>query len=338
MCYNLKWYIFEEIFFLIFIFFNLSPSDLGELSRSYTRTETLKHMGNLQLAAMLFHAISPLSPVLFQWIDFKMFGMEINQYNFIGLFMIIFTILYQVISYFFLTNLTTQRGYQIFLKLEGVEDQNSSDNKVVEPVVELLSYKEIFSNIDIVLILIGVSIAGFMCPQFEICTNIMAVMNFSWSINYLSFISIISITMAAFFMKILARLNSEIDVNYQSVILLIIYGFLINLMSLPLVFKLYNKSLQVSFVMASLNLYLVAGYNIRVFSSGLLFMIVPTHSRCYIIGIRQVIYKISMAVGYFTASFNFKYGSIVYPILATLCLTISIIRLLRSPGFLKKYL
>ena len=294
-------------------------------------------MGNLQLCAMVFHAISPLSPILFQWISFKMFGMVINQYNFIGLFMIIFTLLYQLICYFFLTNLTTEYGYQIFLKVEGGEDKNST-NGIDKPVENLMTYKEVFSNIDIILIMISVSIAGFMCPQFEICTNIMAVNNFSWSLNYLSLITIIAISLAALFMKILAKLNSEIDVNYQSILLLIVYGFLINLMALPIVFKLYKKGLQILFIMTSLILYLVAGYNIRVFSSSLLFMIVPTHSRCFIVGIRQVIYKISMAVGYILASFFFKSGSIAYPILATVCLTISIIRLLRRPGFLKEYM
>ena len=199
---------------------------------------------------MVFHAIAPLSPILFQWVDFKLFGMEINQYNGIGLFMILITFVYQTIAYFFLTNLTLEPGYQIFLKLENLQDEFSKS--VEKPTKRLLTYKEILLNLDIDLILVSVLMAGFMCSQFETSINIIAITNFQWSINYLGLLSIIAMLLAAVLMKLLSKLNCEISINFQSVILLINYSILINLMSLPLVFITQSRNLEVIFIMTCL--------------------------------------------------------------------------------------
>ena len=288
---------------------------------------------------MIFHAIAPLSPILFQWVNFKIFGMEINQYNAIGLFMILLTLVYQLMAYFFLTNLTREPGYQIFLKLEGLQDEHSKfdEDQQCADKIKLLTFKEALSNFDIDLILAGVSMAGFMCCQFDVCINVMAVVNFGWTVNYLGVVSLIAIFVSTIFMKFFSRLSSVESVNFQSALLLIIFSILINLLSLPLVFQIHDRSREIAFIMGSLILYLVAGYNIRYLSTNLLFTIVPLHSRCFIIGIREVIFKVSIGLGYFTASFLFKVGTVSYPILASICLLISSVRLWRSPLFLKKY-
>ena len=261
--------------------------------------------------------------------------MEINQYNAIGLFMILLSLVYQLMAFFFLTNLTREPGYQIFLKLEGLQDKYSKFDD--ERTERLWTYKEIFSNIDIILILIGVLMAGFMCSQFETSINIIAVTSFKWNINYLGVLSILAISFAALCMKCLSKLNSEVSLNFQSIILLINFSILINAVSLPLVFKMNGRSVEVIFIMSSLVFYLVAGYSIRYLFNSLLFMIVPPHSRCFIVGVVQVIYKISQASGYFTASFLFKWSAISYPFLSSVCLLISIARLRRSRKFIEKY-
>ena len=249
--------------------------------------------------------------------------------------MILITFVYQTIAYFFLTNLTLEPGYQIFLKLENLQDEFSKS--VEKPTERLLTYKEILLNLDIDLILVSVFMAGFMCSQFETSINIIAITNFQWSINYLGLLSIIAMLLAAVLMKLLSKLNCEISINFQSVILLINYSILINLMSLPLVFITQSRNLEVIFIMTSLVLYLIGGYNIRYLFNNLLFLIVPSHSRCFIVGVVQVMYQISLASGYFTASFLLEWGTISYPCLASLCLLISIARLVRSHRFIEKY-
>ena len=309
----------------------------GDLSRTYSKSDTVKHLGYIMIFGLIFRSIGPVSSILFQWVDFKLFGMEINQYNAIGLFMVFITIIYQIIAYFFLTNLTKEPGYQIFLRIHGREDQNSNveDSK---PTEKLLTYKEIFTNLDIDIILLGVLVAAFMYTQFEVSINITAITKFSWSIEYFGVVTIIAISISLILMKVLTRLSSQVDINFLFTIIFVIFSTVINLLSLPLAFKIQNRSLEVCFLLTCSVLYLVAAYNVRVHSSSLLFMIVPMHSRCFIIGVRQVISKIGVAAGFFSASFLFTFGSIAYPVLAMLCLTVAIIRLLRSPRFLEKYL
>ena len=312
----------------------LNASISGELSRTFPESEILKHIAHLQIFAMITNSIGPLSPIFFQWVDFKLFGMEINQYNAIGLFMVFVTIIYQIITYFFLTNLTKEPGYQIFLRTQGAEDQNSNTEK---PKEKLLSIKEMLINYDIDHILLEVLIASVMFSQFEVGINLIALTKFSWSINFLGAVTFIGISIAAILMKGLSRLNSLVDVNYLFAILLTIYSVLSILMTFPLTLKFGNKALEVCLIIILSSLSLVAGFNIRILSSSLLFMLVPLHSRCFIIGVRQSILKLSMGFSFFAASFMFDYGSIAYSVLSIICLIMSIIRLLRSPGFLKKY-
>ena len=69
------------------------------------------------MAGVTCHALAPLSPVLFTGINFKLFGIvEINQYNFIGLFEAAVVLMLEVLVYFFFTNLTKDEGYTIYLQ------------------------------------------------------------------------------------------------------------------------------------------------------------------------------------------------------------------------------
>ena len=89
---------------------------IGEISRVYTTSESTKILATLQLFGMIFHGIAPLSPMLFTWVNTKIFGMEINQYNAVGLFLIAVTLVYQLLVYHMVCDLTLEPGYQIYLR------------------------------------------------------------------------------------------------------------------------------------------------------------------------------------------------------------------------------
>ena len=307
----------------------------GELSRTYSSQDTTKHMTNLQLSALISHAVAPLSPLLFKWIDFKLFGLEINQYNFIGIFMVIVTITYQLFVYFCLTNLTKEPGYQVFLKLEDKHDENSGSDENLN--TKSLSLKAILLDIDIILILFGVFVTSFLYSQFEIYITILTITKFHWDIQYLGMVTVICITISAVLMKLLGKMNSQIDVIFLFIIVQMTFCFLMNLMCIPLSFDIQNRALQVGFFTSTFILYLVAGYNNRVLSSSLLFMVAPMSSRCAIVGVQAIMLVVSLGTGYFSASSIYEHGSIVYPIFAMLILISSILQFLRSQSFLEKY-
>ena len=320
---------------LHFIYLFHIPIKLGEISKTYSSKETVKHLTNLQLSALISHAISPCSPLLFKWIDFKLFGMKINQYNAIGIFMAIVTVIYQVFVYFCLTNLTKEPGYKVFLKLEGQQDQNSDS---VEDLGEKsVSIKQLISNTDIIVILNGVFLMSITYTQAEIYLNVLAITKFRWSIQYLGLITFVYITIIAVLMKLIGKINSQIDVNFLFIIMQITLCILMNLICVPLVFEIHSRSLQVGFFISTFVMCLVVGYSIRVLSNSLLFMIVPLSSRCVIVGIQIFISKASLGIGYFSASFLYENGLIVYPVLAILMLISALVCLMRSPSFLNKY-
>ena len=174
---------------------------------------------------MISYGIAPLSPLVFKWVNYQVFGMEINQYNAIGLLMVVVTILYQIVAYFCLTNLTKEPGYQIFLKLEDREDQNSlaSDKSSRK---KLISFKEIFTNFDIDQILVEVLVGGVTYSQFEVGINLLALNMFSWSLTYLGIVTLVGIFLAAILMRVTSTFNSKLDVNFLAIVLLLINSIL----------------------------------------------------------------------------------------------------------------
>lgn len=84
---------------------------------------------NLQLFAAIAAVLAPSSVVWFTYIDLHLFGIHINKYNFIGIFMAIVIVLYTVACAIFLPNCTLHPGYQIFLhkiKKKAVSSKVSS--------------------------------------------------------------------------------------------------------------------------------------------------------------------------------------------------------------------
>ena len=55
-------------------------------------------------------------------------------------------------------------------------------------------------------------------------------------------------------------------------------------------------------------MYVVPGYNIRVWSNSLLFIIVPMISRCFIVGVFQVTMKLVYGIGYSLAASFYQYA------------------------------
>ena len=322
---------------------------LGELSRVYSKEDTVRHLSNIQICGMIFHAIAPLSPVLFGWIEFDYFVLQINKYNSVGLVLILSTVVYQVMAYFLLADLTKEPGYEIFVKLEGKQDEflsnteednrkiNDNDQKTKE-VKKLISAREILTNTDIILILVGVFVMEFMDAQFEISINLVAITKFAWSIERLSAITIVGFLISIGVMWILKRFNTPTDTRYLFIFLLVVDGFLVTALILPITFDVFKtRYIQVTFMLFIMVFKLTVAYCIQVFSSCLLFVTIPSHSWCFIIGVRRVFFTSAGGLGFFTATTLFNGGSTAYPVLSILCIGLVFVLLLNTPNYLKRY-
>ena len=281
---------------------------------------------------MISHAVAPCSPILFKWVYFKLFGMQINQYNAIGIFMAIVTVIYQIFVYFYLTNLTKEPGYQIFLKLEGKEDSGSGGN----PNKKSLSILKIL-NSDMIVVFIGVFLIGFLFSQADIYINILTITKFHWRIEFLGLVATVCITITAVLMKLIGTMNSEVDIIFIFTIMQTTFCIMMNLMCIPISFDIQNRSLQVGLVGSVFVLSMFAGYKNQFLSNCILFMTAPMSSRCVIVGVQIVTLKTALGLGYLSASTFYGLGSIVYPAFAILVLISAIIHLMRSQNFLQKY-
>lgn len=286
----------------------------------------------MQIIGMVFHAIAPLSSILLGWINFNIFGMPINKYNSVGLLLVLATIIYQILVYFKMVDLTKEPGYKSFIQLD-----DEKNDEMLRSHGEFTSLSDVFSNIDIVLIMVAVFLGEFMNAQLEIGINTVAVLVFTWTIQMLAGAIIVGFIMAIGIMKVLQKFHSETDTRFLFIILFIVDSFLINALSLPLGFNFTKLEKQSSLLLTILTFKVTTGYYVQVFSSCLLFVVIPSHSWCFVIGIRRFFFTLAGAFGYLFATSFFNVGSFAYPGLSILCLLMASTLLINSPNFLKKY-
>ena len=370
---------------------------IGEISRVYTTSESTKILATLQLFGMIFHGIAPLSPMLFTWVNTKIFGMEINQYNAVGLFLIAVTLVYQLLVYHMVCDLTLEPGYQIYLrrtnraddvisnisnaangnsriddvrvsvtasenitKAEGFKDDVSKSVKDFDEenaqedislidksrsteyeasVIKEMTFVDVISNLDILMILLAVALVGFLFNQKELMLNIIAVRFFQWKIGHIGIIVTIALALSATVMRIVTnKLNKgQFDSFYLLVITLTTYSMNALFFSLQFVFYFQDINWQTVFILVTGTVTYAAGYVTRPLSSVLLFAIVPVHSRCYVVGVRQVAYNTAMLFGYFSSGLVVDIASLFYISISAACLMMALAFLAKRRSYFDRY-
>ena len=342
------------------------------------------------------HAIAPVSPVLFKWIHFKIFGLEINEYNFIGLFLAGCTMIYQTIAFCLLSDLSKESGYRVYLKLNNQIDsfvdkqkeprasekpveeswcpskekntsnqsfgndredernlsgkttesfrqstpskrQNAKQRKVSKSGEKMLTLSDVFTNQDLVLILATVILTQFTYTQCEIAVSIIAVDVFHWSIEHLGMFSIATVIVAVATIKYLQRFNGNIDAYFLVTCYTMGNGVAMAILTLLAGYPIESTILKSVLVLMVLSLYIVVGYSITVFVIVLFSLVVPVHSRCFIMGFQQIALKGALCIGYFMSSFCYEVHDLAYPTLAMCCWILTIVYLVRSSTFIRLY-
>jgi len=378
--------LFSVIFTRIYIYIS------GELSRSYSKEKITIILSNLQIAAVTCHALAPISPILFSGIEFELFGLQVDQYNFIGLFESGMALVLEVLVYFFFTNLTKHPGYEVYLQriqdeksqvdaVVSVNDETEIDSETLykqqnsqvklasvnknnqigvdnetdlglliqgdenvdkhqsysKNTVKLMSLNEIFTNIDIVMILVETLLINFIVTQAELVINMVAVNDFRWSIERLSLCTVVGVLISLTLMKLLQWLKTGIDAYFLFIVCLIGNWVTLCILIFATNFLITEKILQTIVVLSVLLLNIIPGFNSAPWTLVLLFMIVLKHSRCFVGGIRQAACKVACALGFFTAAFLYSESACVYPVLAVSCFMLALFFLVRRGAFFKKY-
>ena len=326
----------------------------GELSRCFSKKQISVILSNLQIAAVTCVALGPVSPVLFGSINFKFLGFVVNQYNFIGLLEAGLVTLYEILVFFFFTNLTLHPGYQVYLRRNQEEDGKEQILSVLDDKTErakedesyctknnssvkLLSVREVITNIDIFMILAETTLINFIVTQAELVINIVAVTNFQWSIERLSVVTVIAAVLSIVAMMFSQRLKTGEDAYFLVTVCLVANWITLCILVLATNFSITGYALQTVVLVFTLFLYIIPGFNVAPWSLVLLYIIVPEHSRCFISGIRQAVCKIGSAFGFLTAAFLYSSSAYVYPVMEVCCFALAVLFLVRRKKFFELY-
>lgn len=285
---------------------------------------------------IIAHAVAPVSPMMFKWVDFKLFGLKFNQYNFVGVFLMFTTMIYLTMAYFMLSDLTKEKGYQIFLIEEELGENHTSTGANHEHQ-KLLSIKNILTTFDIMLILTTILILNYIYTQAELVINIIAVDKFQWTVEHLGIFSISTIIIALSVMHVLKRLHSGVDIYYIIVCFVTGNGLSMAILAFLSNYEIRNAVFQSFLVLSIMSLNIIAGYSASIFTTFAIALVVPVHSRCFVVGLRQVSMKLALCLGYFSTTLLYNVSIISYPIMSLCCFALSFIYLCNSFRFIRKY-
>ena len=215
--------------------------------------------------------LAPSSVVLFTNIDFHLFGMHVNKYNFIGIFISVVTILYTIGIYLIFVN-------KIKKKKKTNLENLSTKKAIINP-------KSIFTaNVSLVML------AEFMCGVanaiVEPNINLVGMFVFEWSLSMLSIASLICAVMTVTFMKFIQRYNGIINIFFILVMSVVILNIIICLQLVAIHAKFKTKFIQVAIITISYFSNAVSSFNTTPWARYILFLLVPSQIASTIDGYR----------------------------------------------------
>ena len=301
---------------------------LGDLSRCYKTNELPKILSNLQILGGVATILAPSTVALFTKVDFHLFGLHVNEYNFIGLVMANVMVLYAIGCFFFLADLTKHPGYHIFLtKIK--KKRNCQFPKNQEVAQTMKNSLEAIKNADIILVLVTTFLFGFVATETEININLVAMYKFKWSLLYLSKVSLCCAIVAVVFMKLVQCLKGSLNIYFLFLMAVVIDNFCVCLQLLTIHAKFESKSLQVAIMFCFYFASVVCGFNTTSWARYILFSLVPAHMTSTVDGYRFLFSKIGMLLGFFLASYIFYdgfYGYLLIILILMLAYVASLVR------------
>ena len=250
--------------------------------------------------------LAPCSVVIFTGIDFHLFGIHINKYNFIGIFMSIVMILYTIGCFFWLPNCTLHPGYQIFVDKIKMKEK-TKEIEIIEKTKNMISTKLILT-VDIALVMLAGFTCGLANAVVEINTNLVGMYVFEWSLSMLSVASLCCAVATVLFMKFIQRYKGIVNSFFMLVMSIVVMNIVICLQLVTIHAKFETKFVQGVVIIASFFVNAVSSFNTAPMARYILFSLSPTQLASTVDGYRFFFYCIGHFSGFFAASFFFLDG------------------------------
>ena len=292
---------------------------LGDISRCFKQKELSVLFSNIQILGGVATVLAPSSFILFNKVDFNLFGLHVNKYNFIGIFMAIIMILYTIGCFFFFPNLTKHPGYHIYLSKIKKKKKRSPSSEIQEQ--NNTSILNLLQNGDILLIMSGSMLCGFVVTETEITINLVAMDIFKWNLSFLSVVSLCCAIAAIVFMKFIQRFKGTVNIFFMFVMAVVLNNVSVCLQLLTIHAKFKTHIVIQVAVMFFFNFTnVICGYNVTSWARYILFSLVPPHVASTVDGYRFLFAKTGFCFGFFMASYIFRDGFYGYLVINATCM------------------
>ena len=309
----------------------------GEFKRCYKESEFNTVVYVYQIIYFTSFTIGPFTPLLFENVDIHWF-IQIDQNVCIGLFLMAVQLIFVIVAYFCLYNLSNDLGYEIFMQIEadkkesntGIQKEvtaecNNGSNHNVEatnkyiPIKyrkDLLSLKDIITDIDIMLVIFSCSLLNLSGSFMELQINMFSVNILKWSLNRLSGLTFAGIGFSVLFTTIT---HKQILKNSSSTYFSF-FSCLVGSLAATSLFMFINGT-RIQFMLLEILIFCLICilylfiFGTLAFGRYLLFSLVPSHSASQCEGLRMSSIRISSGLAYFLAAPTFEYLFTLYFIL-----------------------
>ena len=309
----------------------------GELARVYPADELVGVMLNYQAIYTLGFVVGPALNVLFLRININIGTWHLDEYNFIGIFLASLLIIYTVIAYWLLHDLSSK---QEEIPLRHENEGNSATSQNEEEVTELGGIAicirgGILTSFPIMLLILSSSLNNFVSVLTEITIPILSNKLFAWSVGRLAVVTTICVTILAVTM-IGAGFASLVSSDRVYPLYLSCFGglcFSVSLLVLPSYTVIASTSAQIALVVCVTLVNSCCGLMSVALAKWMYLTLVPPESASMYEGVRGVVYRVFGLTAFLTTSFIFPHLHVVGPILLLLLVICSLLFCVRRNRF-----
>ena len=325
-------------------------------------------MYNFQSIYTLGFVMGPALNVLFLHINIHIGPWIINKYNFIGIFLAMVLICYNVLVYLLLHDLSnpTQAGSSGANNHEtqpgssrpnnhetqtgssrpnnhetqaGSSRPNSSEMERKGENKSGCVRRNVFASFPIMMLILSSSLNNFIAVLTELTIPILSNKVFMWSIERLSVVTTLCVTVFAIAMIAVGAASLVTSERVFSMYLCCFAGLCvsISLLVLPAYIVVNSTSVQVVVVVFVTLLNSCCGLMSVALAKSMFLTLVPSENASLYEGARCVVYRVFGFTAFLTTSFLFPYLSVVAPILIILLIVCLLVFCVRRNYFSGRY-
>ena len=309
----------------------------GEISRVYNKKDLAQILSTNEILASAFMAFAPCSPLLFNGIHFKIGAWTITQHNFVGLFLAMISLLFLIISYFFLQNLTQDETFNDYLKQEIFDDEAEDEEKSEKSAPERLwTTKDIVTNGKVMFLLLTDGYVAFVFSQMDLVITMTAVKNYHWTIMQFGILTAVVVASTSILLYNVQKrlLGNGLNIYFLFVLCFVFIAFSGSFLLLMLVLQWKSFYCQMVTLYISIFCNFLQAFGATAFSRWLVYSSTPSHSASIVESHRFMYHSMWNAAGFFTSSYAFELLWFILPVQTLISIFITVVYIAKRNDYI----